>query len=653
MTIHKLTAGHGYSYLTRQVAALDATERGHTGLADYYSQRGESPGQWLGSALGDVDLQDGQEVTAAQMAALFGEGKHPNADAITEQVMDKRAGGSGRLQDVQDAIRLGAPFAVIDSAPAFRVAVAKACAQVNAGLGMPHDWPLPAAERARVRTANRDTWTVTGLRTDGSAVVAGSRGERVLPAAYVRHQVELAYASTIYGAQGATTDAAHPLVGEHTGAAGAYVAMTRGRDHNTAHLVADTVQAAREQWIEVFSQDRADLGPAHAARLAAQEAAQYATHRPQAVALSDLRDAWTQEHALAQHLTTARHERDQLTQVVALRAQHDAQVAAGQATSDQERARATRAAEHANQLGALVGNDTFQLAGRLHQEWDTGRPGARVAAQTIRAGTGRIGQHRGAVRRASQHLQVWAERWRPIVASLPTDTSELVVLAACYDDPKLGQTITAYARKVAEEAHPDHTPARAAAQTARHAAKQTLDAYDQTCTHYPAQLAGHGNLAYLPDPARHLAQSERDVAELTDQLQAAHAWVRATLTEPALRSLPQERIETETRTLGNRPPREGSGGAQGQCRPRRRTLPDHRAPARTIRGALRTQAQPRDQPLSSRRSRLRNDCRGPERLPRFSPLEKYRTKSAMPDDNQKRQRPDVHPGDRTALSTSI
>jgi len=160
MSIHKLTAGDGYSYLTRQVAALDATERGHTGLAEYYSQRGESPGRWLGSALGDVDLQDGQEVTAAQMAALFGEGKHPNADAITEQVMDKRAGGSGRLQDVQDAIRLGGPFAVIDSAPAFRVAVARACAQVNAGLGMPHDGPLPAAERARVRTdVGRDMFT--------------------------------------------------------------------------------------------------------------------------------------------------------------------------------------------------------------------------------------------------------------------------------------------------------------------------------------------------------------------------------------------------------------------------------------------------------------------------------------------------------------
>jgi hypothetical protein len=65
MSIHKLSAGDGYSYLTRQVAAFDATERGHTGLADYYSQRGESPGQWLGSALGDVDLQDGQWLGSA------------------------------------------------------------------------------------------------------------------------------------------------------------------------------------------------------------------------------------------------------------------------------------------------------------------------------------------------------------------------------------------------------------------------------------------------------------------------------------------------------------------------------------------------------------------------------------------------------------
>jgi hypothetical protein len=44
MSIHKLTAGSGYDYLTRQVAALDATEKGHVGLASYYTERGETPG---------------------------------------------------------------------------------------------------------------------------------------------------------------------------------------------------------------------------------------------------------------------------------------------------------------------------------------------------------------------------------------------------------------------------------------------------------------------------------------------------------------------------------------------------------------------------------------------------------------------------------
>jgi hypothetical protein len=43
MSLHKLNAGSGYDYLTRQVAALDATDKGHTGLASYYTERGESP----------------------------------------------------------------------------------------------------------------------------------------------------------------------------------------------------------------------------------------------------------------------------------------------------------------------------------------------------------------------------------------------------------------------------------------------------------------------------------------------------------------------------------------------------------------------------------------------------------------------------------
>ena len=63
MSLHKLTAGDGYTYLTRQVAALDATERGHVGLGDYYSQRGKSPGVWAGGGLsGLIGVAAGQPV---------------------------------------------------------------------------------------------------------------------------------------------------------------------------------------------------------------------------------------------------------------------------------------------------------------------------------------------------------------------------------------------------------------------------------------------------------------------------------------------------------------------------------------------------------------------------------------------------------------
>ncbi len=117
---------------------------------------------------------------------------------------------------------------------------------------------------------NRQTWTVDGVGDDGSLIVhaPGTRRDRELPAAYVNEHVELAYATTIHGTQGETVDHAHLAIGDATGAASAYVAMTRGRQTNGAHLVAGSVDDARRQWVEVFGRDRADLGPAHARRQA-------------------------------------------------------------------------------------------------------------------------------------------------------------------------------------------------------------------------------------------------------------------------------------------------------------------------------------------------------------------------------------------------
>lgn len=128
--------------------------------------------------------------------------------------------------------------------------------------------------------ANRDTWTVAAVGDDGSLLVRGRCGERRLPAEYARRHVELAFATTVYGAQGDTVDHAHLLIGETTGAASAYVGMTRGRHSNTAHLVADNLDQARAQWIEVFGRDRADLGPAHAAERALDAIDRHGTQLP-------------------------------------------------------------------------------------------------------------------------------------------------------------------------------------------------------------------------------------------------------------------------------------------------------------------------------------------------------------------------------------
>ena len=103
---------------------------------------------------------------------------------------------------------------------------------------------------------DRDEFVTAAVHAPGSlgSVIGTAFAE------YARRFVELAYATTVHGAQGETVDRAHVAISETTGAAAAYVAMTRGRDANTAHLVADTVDEARRQWVETFARDRADLG---------------------------------------------------------------------------------------------------------------------------------------------------------------------------------------------------------------------------------------------------------------------------------------------------------------------------------------------------------------------------------------------------------
>ena len=138
MTLHKLAAGSGYTYLTRQVAAHDATEIRQAGLANYYEEKGEAPGRWMGSGLAGLDLAIGDAVTEDQMRLLFGQGRHPRSGEP-----EATAQGWGALG------RAYATFA----ATTLRQEVAQAFSDHNIGQGLSWNAPIPTEERARIRTS--------------------------------------------------------------------------------------------------------------------------------------------------------------------------------------------------------------------------------------------------------------------------------------------------------------------------------------------------------------------------------------------------------------------------------------------------------------------------------------------------------------------
>lgn len=89
-------AGEGYAYLMNSVATHDDTSAPEMSLGDYYNANGTPPGRWFGQGLkglGETTAIAGTVVVDEQMAALYGEGMHPDADA--------RIDAGAELKDVQ------------------------------------------------------------------------------------------------------------------------------------------------------------------------------------------------------------------------------------------------------------------------------------------------------------------------------------------------------------------------------------------------------------------------------------------------------------------------------------------------------------------------------------------------------------------------
>ena len=103
-----------------------------------------------------------------------------------------------------------------------------------------------AVDAAGRRLTNRDTLRLEGVVQAAGGPVAVARRQLAdgswsrdfpVPLDYLQRSAELAYAGNVYVAQGRTVDTAHVFVDASLSRESLYVAMTRGREATTAHVV--------------------------------------------------------------------------------------------------------------------------------------------------------------------------------------------------------------------------------------------------------------------------------------------------------------------------------------------------------------------------------------------------------------------------------
>ena len=402
--------------------------------------------------------------------------------------------------------------------------------------------------------ANRDTWTVTQVHHDGRLTVTPSgsntaTGERELTPDYVREHVELAYATTSHGVQADTLPASHVAVGDTTSAASAYVGMTRGRENNTAHLVAASEDEARQAWVDVFGRGRPDLGTQAARETAERAASQYAVPESVTPASAEQRQEALARlidklHAAWLARATARDQLADLEPAVA-----DAKADAAQrrvlAPLDQARGEAWQTHQAAEQTATAARRALAQRAGQLtselYEQWQADRPAAHEAAHTIEAGPGRFGLHRGRVEAARTDLDAWAARWVDAIPEL-TDPQRAVRFAGrepWWDqgDTQLHDRLAAHAEALARAEHPEHL---VAIHQAHDAKEQWLAA---TQAHHDALFsrAAVGN-GWPRGFAEDLPRLSRATEQAAQRYNAADRHIRTIVSDPLIADWRASRI---------------------------------------------------------------------------------------------------------------
>ena len=228
MTLHKLTAGDGYLYLTRQVAGGDTPRERGQDAAGYYAAQGNPPGIWMGSGCEALGLAG--EVSEAQMRALFGLGQHPDAEQIIRDYLREHvrpgiseADFDAVVAQAEKAARLGRPFPAYKRLAPFEERVVERLAVISQETGRVAT--LNEVRRVQREEARRSRHAVAGFDLVFTPVKSVSVLWGLDDRAWVRAEIEAAHR--------AARDSALRLLEEHaaftrTGSSGQAQVETHG-----------------------------------------------------------------------------------------------------------------------------------------------------------------------------------------------------------------------------------------------------------------------------------------------------------------------------------------------------------------------------------------------------------------------------------------
>lgn len=316
-----------------------------------------------------------------RLAALGLVRLHASGDDLREHIAQARKGGDAVTVTSNDEAR-----AVNSSIRDERVKCGEVderrTAHGNDGL------PIGAGDLIQTRknrtdlgVANRQQWVVQHVADDGTLSVletgSGRKQQRTvhLPADYVTGHAHLSYAATAYGVQGATVEASHTLLTDSTSAASIYVGMTRGRNENLLHVIAENQAEARAQFIAAMERDRADRGLADATQRAAEEVAGLIEHGPVRIVSDEIA-------ALMQQAATAEAQAKRWQQVSsALADLSTRETAVREAASKTEQ----RARQHAEQVRVEVTAPVVSAARTALTEWQQAEATEQTASEQVRA----------------------------------------------------------------------------------------------------------------------------------------------------------------------------------------------------------------------------------------------------------------------------